>query len=82
VKPATVEKFPHGNLQLSSARAVEVAAALIGTKRVEARDVTVAGFGPYEPLKPNDSAENKRLNRRVEIFVADSSGPRNAGAGK
>ncbi|MBL8860921.1 MAG: OmpA family protein [Planctomycetes bacterium] len=79
VKPQTVERFPHGNLQLSAARAVEVAAALIGTKRVDARDVTVAGFGPYEPLKPNDSAENKRLNRRVEIFVADRAAPRAAG---
>jgi chemotaxis protein MotB len=81
-KPATVERFPHGNLQLSAARAVEVAAALITTKRVDARDVTVAGFGPYEPIKPNDNADNKRLNRRVEIFVADrssSSGTVNAG---
>jgi chemotaxis protein MotB len=78
VKPATLEKFPHGNLQLSAARAVEVAAALIATKRVESKDVVVAGFGPHEPLRPNDSAENKRLNRRVEIFVSDQTAPRAA----
>jgi chemotaxis protein MotB len=82
VKPTTLERFPHGNLQLSAARAVEVAAALIGTKRVDAKDVTVAGFGPYEPIKPNDNADNKRLNRRVEIFVADRSAARTANAGK
>lgn len=82
VKPATLEKFPHGNLQLSAARAVEVAAALIATKRVASKDVTVAGFGPHEPIKPNDSAENKRMNRRVEIFVADDAAPRAAAAGK
>jgi len=81
-KPATMERFPHGNLQLSAARAVEVAAALISSKRVESKDVTVAGFGPHEPIKPNDSADNKRLNRRVEIFVADGSGTRSASAGK
>jgi chemotaxis protein MotB len=81
-KPATLEKFPHGNLQLSAARAVEVAAALIASKRVAAKDVTVAGFGPHEPIKPNDTAENKRLNRRVEIFVADGSAPRSASAGQ
>ena len=81
-KPATVEKFPHGNLQLSAARAVEVAAALIAAKRVDAKDVTVAGFGPYEPIKPNDNADNKRLNRRVEIFVADSGAIRAASAGQ
>lgn len=81
-KPATVERFPHGNLQLSAARAVEVAAALITSKRVDAKDVTVAGFGQYEPLKPNDSADNKRQNRRVEIFVANRSAARTADAGK
>lgn len=82
-KPSTVEKYPHGNLQLSAARAVEVAAALITTKRVDARDVTVAGFGPYEPIKPNDNADNKRMNRRVEIFVADrSSSSKTVNAGK
>ncbi|MCY2960953.1 MAG: OmpA family protein [Planctomycetota bacterium] len=82
VKPATLERFPHGNLQLSAARAVEVAAALISTKRVDSKDVTVAGFGPYEPIKPNDNPENKRLNRRVEIFVADRSAPTATPAGK
>ncbi len=81
-KPATVERFPHGNLQLSAERAIEVAAALITSKRVDAKDVTVAGFGQYEPLKPNDSADNKRQNRRVEIFVANRSGARTADAGK
>jgi len=44
--------------------------------------VTVAGFGQYEPIKPNDSSDNKRLNRRVEIFVADGAGARAASAGK
>lgn len=81
-KPSTLERFPHGNLQLSAARAVEVAAALIATKRVDSKDVTVAGFGPHEPIKPNDSAENKRMNRRVEIFVANGSSARTANAGK
>lgn len=70
-KPATKEKFPHGNLQLSAARAVEVATALIEQGKVPARDVVVAGFGQHDPIRPNDNSENKRLNRRVEIFVAD-----------
>jgi chemotaxis protein MotB len=70
VKPQTKERFPQGNLQLSAARAVEVAALLIAAG-IDSRDVAVMGFGPHDPLKPNDSAENKRFNRRVEIFVAD-----------
>lgn len=68
-KPETKRRFPHGNLQLSAARAIEVAAVLTAQGGVPKDDVVVMGFGPSEPLKPNDSPENKRLNRRVEIFV-------------
>jgi chemotaxis protein MotB len=73
-KPATKEKFPHGNLELSAMRAVNVGAELTTSGKVNARDVVVAGFGQYDPLKDNSNAQNKRLNRRVEIFVADQKG--------
>jgi chemotaxis protein MotB len=72
-KPQTKERFPHGNLQLSAARADEVAAALISSGKVQARDVALQAFGQHDPVRPNDTAENKRLNRRVEIFVSDQS---------
>ena len=81
-KPATVAKFPHGNLQLSAARAIEVGAELVGAGKVPSRDVAVVGFGPHDPLKPNNSADNKRLNRRVEIFVSDANSSRPVEAGK
>ena len=69
-KASTIAKFPHGNLQLSTARAIEVAAILTGAGGVAKDNVVVAGFGPYEPLTTNDTPENRRLNRRVEIFVS------------
>jgi len=69
-KPATLKKYPHGNLQLSVARAIEVAAILTDAGKVSKDDVVVAGFGPSEPLVANDSPDNQRLNRRVEIFVS------------
>lgn len=69
----TVERFPHGNLQLSASRAVEVA-ALLAASGVQDAKLVVAGFGPAEPVVPNQGAENKRRNRRVEIFVLDESG--------
>jgi len=72
-KAATLKRFPHGNLQLSAERAVSVAALLINEGSVDARDVVVNGYGQWEPLAPNDNADNKRLNRRVEIFVADAT---------
>lgn len=70
-RPETLKRFPNGNLELSAARAVSVAALLIDQADVEASDVVIAGYGQWEPVASNDSADNKRLNRRVEIFVAD-----------
>ncbi len=70
-KPETLRQFPHGNLQLSAARAVSVAANLIENSSLGGKDVVVMGFGSWRPVKPNSSAESKRLNRRVEIFVSD-----------
>jgi chemotaxis protein MotB len=71
VRPETRERFPHGNLQLSAARAVEVAAILREQEGIDPARIIVAGFGPNEPVAPNDSAENKGRNRRVEIFVIE-----------
>ena len=68
-KPETVKLFPLGNIQLSAERAVAVAALLAGSGQIPASDVAVMGFGQYRPVAANDSARNKQLNRRVEIFV-------------
>lgn len=73
-RPETLQRFPHGNLQLSAARAVEVAAFLRREGRVGADRLVVMGFGTSEPVAPNDSAENRQKNRRVELFVADEAG--------
>jgi len=69
-RPETKAKFPHGNLQLSAERAVEVAVALTSMKS-GLGDVVVMGYGDSRPVQANDSAENRKRNRRVEIFVAD-----------
>jgi len=71
-RPETVQRFPHGNLQLSASRAIEVAAFLT-SNGVTLDKVVVAGFGPAEPVVPNTGADNKRRNRRVEIFVLDKA---------
>lgn len=70
VKPSTKKRFPNGNLQLSAERALEVATLLTGEGSVPKAQVAVMGFGPHEPIQSNDSADHKRLNRRVEIFVS------------
>ncbi len=71
-KPETKAKFPNGNLQLSAERAVSVGAFLSKEAKIDEARVVVMGFGPHDPIAPNDGAENKQRNRRVDIFVADA----------
>ena len=68
-KPETMEKFPT-NLHLSASRALTVAQDLIADG-LPSQKVVVAGFGPNEPVASNTSADGKRQNRRVEIFVIE-----------
>ena len=71
VKTESKLRFPHGNIQLSAERAIEVASLLVREGGIDERRIVVAGFGPSEPVARNDSATNKRRNRRVEIYVLD-----------
>jgi len=63
----TREQYPN-NFHLSTARALAVADALRNAGLGENR-LGVAGFGPHQPIAPNVAPEDRRKNRRVEIFV-------------
>ena len=69
VKDATKERFPT-NLHLSAGRSLSVAMEVIADG-IPAQKVVVAGFGPNSPVAANTSADGKRQNRRVEIFVIE-----------
>lgn len=69
-KASTLQRFPHGNIQLSSARALEVAMALRDAGLPENK-LAIAGLGASQPVAKNETAEGKAQNRRVEIFVID-----------
>mgnify|MGYP003623381957 CR=1 FL=1 len=56
------------NMQLSEERAQNVADILIAEGLPE-DSITIEGKGAEEPRAPNDTAENRRMNRRVEIIV-------------
>lgn len=71
-KPATLKKYPYGNIQLSSARALEVAMAL-KAGGLPSDKLAVAGLGASQPVASNKTAEGKAQNRRVEIFVIDEA---------
>jgi len=61
------EKYPN-NFHLSTARALAVADRMKRAGMPEQR-LAVAGFGPYQPIAPNTTAQSRQKNRRVEIFV-------------
>ncbi len=58
------------NQHLSEARAASVARYL-AEKGVAADRMVSTGYGELRPVAPNDTAENKRRNRRIEFAVFD-----------
>jgi chemotaxis protein MotB len=57
------------NWDLSAARALEVAHALFASGELPESRFSVAGYADTKPLLPNDTAENRAKNRRVEIIL-------------
>ncbi|MEO6354168.1 MAG: OmpA family protein [Burkholderiaceae bacterium] len=61
------------NQQLSERRATAVRNALeqMGVARER---IAVRGYGEANPVAANDTAQNRQLNRRVEIVLSDANG--------
>jgi len=57
------------NWDLSAARAVSVVHELVLNRDIEAERVVAAGRAETQPLAPNNTAENRAVNRRVEISI-------------
>lgn len=66
--PINTERF-RSNWDLSAARAVSVAHYLLESGRIESKRLIVSGHADSVPVKPNDSVENRAINRRVEITL-------------
>jgi chemotaxis protein MotB len=64
------QRFPT-NWELSSQRAVNVLKVLEKLGLDKAR-VSASAYADSKPIKPNDSEENRALNRRVEIVILNT----------
>jgi len=65
--PISTPIFP-SNWELGSARALTVVKTMIDAG-LPADRVSAASYGDARPARPNDSAEGKAANRRIEIVV-------------
>jgi chemotaxis protein MotB len=58
------------NWELSSSRAVTVAQYLLEKQQIDPARFLIEGHADTHPLLPNDSPQNRAVNRRVEIVIA------------
>ncbi len=75
--PIHTPRFPT-NWHLAAARSIAVLRYMIDAGDIDPSRIAAAGYGSTRPLVPNDSPENRAVNRRVEFVykrdpVADRS---------
>lgn len=59
----------NSNWDLSAARALAVATELFDDPRIDQSKYQIIGHADTKPLAPNNTAENRAVNRRVEIVI-------------
>jgi len=57
------------NWELSTKRATNVVRFLIDTCELEPSKLTATGNAEFNPIKPNDTQENRQKNRRIDIVI-------------
>lgn len=66
--PSNTMMYP-SNWELSTARAVSVLRYLSEVEDVDPKRLSAIGYGEYSPIAPNDTRENRAINRRVNILI-------------
>lgn len=66
--PINSKQYPT-NWELSTARAVSVVRYLSEEENIDPHRLSARGYGEYSPIVPNDTPENRSLNRRVNLFI-------------
>jgi chemotaxis protein MotB len=56
------------NWELSTARALEVVKLLV-SQGIQARELSAAGYGEFDPIATNDTPDGRGKNRRIEITL-------------
>ncbi|MBO8129217.1 MAG: OmpA family protein [Peptococcaceae bacterium] len=69
--PIHTREFP-SNWELSVARACSVVQRLIKKHNFPPERLSATGYGEYRPRVPNDTAEHRQINRRVDFVILSS----------
>lgn len=68
-KNSTAEQSQQKNLNLSQERAQSVSSYLLGCGVASSQIKAVEGKGESDPVASNDTAEGRKQNRRVEVYI-------------
>ena len=63
------------NWDLATARSLNLLAVLSHQYGIAESRLSVASYGAYRPTGPNDTADGRARNRRVEIVILDEAAP-------
>jgi chemotaxis protein MotB len=66
--PINTARFP-SNWDLSTSRATALVTYLVSRFGITPGRLSAAGYAEFRPVAPNDTAEGRALNRRVDIVV-------------
>lgn len=66
--PISNEKYP-SNWELSTARATNIIAYMLKSKKINPKRLSAVGYGEYMPVADNTSIGGRLLNRRVDIII-------------
>lgn len=66
--PISTARFP-SNWELSVHRATNVVRFLVEEEGFDPQKLSAAGFSEYRPIRSNDTAEDRAMNRRVDIVI-------------
>ena len=70
--PVYGEKYP-SNWELSSERAINFMKILLENEGLDPRKFSATGYGEYQPVATNDTAEGRAENRRVEVLISPNT---------
>ena len=73
--PISTSQFP-SNWELSAARATNGLKYLLKNFDIDPDKISATGYGEFRPVAPNDTAEGRAKNRRVDLVMLSSEGER------